>query len=97
MDDMGEVKKRKKTGGRVKGTPNRVTKNLRERISGFLDDNWQEAVESWKMIYDPKDKVKLYIDLVQYTVPKLQSVNLDATVKQEENTIEQDLIELYED
>lgn len=92
----GRRKGTPKTGGRKKGTPNVVNKDMRSRISMFLEENWEEAVDTWKAIEDPKDKVKLYIDLVNFGVPKLQAVSLDATIKKEDS-VEDDLIALSEE
>jgi hypothetical protein len=44
-----------------------------------------------------KDKLKLYIDLANFSVPKLQAVSLDATLKKEESSIEEDLLKLSEE
>lgn len=71
---MNNQEKGKKYGGRKKGTPNKVTAELRERVRAFLDDNFDEAVEAWKEIDDPKDKMKLYNELISYAVPKMSSV-----------------------
>jgi hypothetical protein len=81
---MQEEKGRKpgtpKTGGRKPGTPNRINKDLRARISAFLDDNFEEAVKSWREIEEPVQKIKLYTDLIKFAVPTLQSVDLEANI-----------------
>lgn len=87
---------RGRLGGRAKGTPNVIHNNLRERISAFLTDNWEEAVEAWKNIEEPKDKLKLYIDLASFGVPKLQAVQLEATINKADS-IEDDLRQLSEE
>lgn len=76
----GRPKGIKKTGGRKAGTPNKINKGLRSRISTFLDDNFDEAIESWKDITEPIHKVRLYTDLIKFAVPTLQSVDLEANV-----------------
>lgn len=92
----GRKKGTPKTGGRKKGTPNAVTRDLRERINHFLQENWQEADEAWRALTDPKDKLRLYIDLAKFVIPSLQAVSLDATVKQEDS-VEDDLKRLAEE
>lgn len=82
-----------KTGGRKKGTANKTTISVRQRISQFVEENFDEAVAAWKEIDDPKDKLKAYTDLCTYAVPKLQAVQLDANVSQKSSVIE-DLEEL---
>lgn len=81
-------------GGREKGTPNKVTKELRERIKGFLDDNFEEAVKTWKDIEDPKDKMKLYNELIPFAVPKMASVQVSGEVST--TSVEDRLKELSE-
>ena len=83
----------KKIGGRKAETPNKVKKDLRTRISMFLEDNFDEAINTWKCIKEPKEKVKLYVDLMKFGIPTLQAVSLDATITQE-NSVEDDLTEL---
>ena len=63
--------------GRTKGTPNKVTKHLRESITSFLENNF-ERIESDFELLPPKDRVKFYCDLLQYGLPKLQTVQLEA-------------------
>lgn len=97
-----EIRKKRGTpkgvryGGRQKGTKNKVANPLREKIAKFLEDNWEEAEEAWKSINEPKDKVKLYIDLAAYVMPKLQSVQLEAEVNSA-CSVQEDLIALSED
>jgi hypothetical protein len=52
-------------------------------------------MKAWKKLED-KDKVKLYTDLIKFSVPTLQSVDLNATVKKEDE-VEEDLKELAEE
>ena len=65
-------------GGRTKGTPNKVSGELRKRIASFLEERWDEAVNEWENIKEPKDKVKLYIELMAYVMPKLRSSDIDS-------------------
>lgn len=85
-----------KTGGRQKGTPNIKSSSLRKRFQDFADENLDEVIEAWNQIEDPKDKVKAYIDICSYAIPKLQAVQLDANI-QKVNDIEEDLRKLAED
>lgn len=92
---VGRPKGLPKYGGRKKGTPNQINKDLRERISMFLDDKFEDAVKAWEKLED-KDKVKAYTELVRFSVPTLQAVALEATMKKEDN-VEDDLRELAEE
>jgi len=62
--------------GRTKGTQNKVTKHLRESITSFLENNF-ERLENDFEILPPKDRIKFYCDLLQYSLPKLQTVQLE--------------------
>lgn len=68
-------------GGRAKGTPNVVTAGLRECIKQFVDDNFNEFVKSWKAIPNPKDKCDIYVKCSNFVLPKLNSVQMDANIK----------------
>lgn len=70
--------------GRPKGSPNKVTKKLRERISDFLEENWEKIEKDFDQL-EPKERVSLFEKLLQYTVPKLQSTELK-TPDQEPDT-----------
>ena len=64
-----------KTGGRQKGTPNKVTSDLRQRINTFLSDNWESLQKDFEQL-EPKDRLNFYEKLLQFGLPKLQSTQL---------------------
>jgi hypothetical protein len=67
-----------KTGGRKVGTPNKITRELRERISIFLSDNWEQMEADFKKL-EPRERHIFYERLLSYGgVPKLQSMALTA-------------------
>lgn len=68
--------KGEKTGGREKGTPNKITAQLREMISDFLTENFETVQQDFKEL-KPFERAKVYSDLLQYGLPKLQSVSLE--------------------
>ena len=59
--------------GRPKGKPNKVTKELRERISDFLSGNWEQVEKDFQSL-EPEKKIMIYEKLLQFTLPRLQSV-----------------------
>lgn len=85
-----------KTGGRQKGTPNKIKDGLREKIKNFAEENFEEVIEAWRTIEEPDKKLKAYIDICAYALPKLQAVQLDANVKKTSD-IEDDLRRLSEE
>jgi hypothetical protein len=62
--------------GRPKGAVNRTSQQLREMISGFLEENFEKVVSDFGEL-KPKDRVKLYCDLLQYGLPRLQAVQIE--------------------
>ena len=60
--------------GRPKGVKNKTSEVLRNFVSNFLEDKFIGVVKDYKKL-DPKDRIKVYTDLLQYGLPKLQSVS----------------------
>jgi hypothetical protein len=59
--------------GRVKGVPNKATKQAREAIAAFVDAN-AEKLQTWLDAIaedSPKDAFNCFLALVEYHVPKL--------------------------
>lgn len=63
--------------GKPKGAVNKITGDLRSRITDFLSGEFESIKEDFKKL-DPKDKIKFFVDLIQYSVPKLQAVQLES-------------------
>ncbi|KAA6319919.1 hypothetical protein EZS27_030246, partial [termite gut metagenome] len=59
--------------GRPKGKPNKVTMETREWIKQLIDKN-RGQIERDLEALDPKDRILAIEKLMQYTVPKMQSV-----------------------
>lgn len=87
MDKAG-----RKTGGRKKGTPNKVNRDRREKLAQFLDENYDEFIGCWKLIDDPYKKCSIYTSLISFATPKLQSIELNNQTGQK--SFEEELDEL---
>ena len=61
--------------GRPQGTPNRVNDEIRNRINIFLDENFESIQNDIKGL-EAKERIKFYIELLQYGVPKLKAMEL---------------------
>lgn len=61
--------------GRPPGTKNKVSEEIRNRINDFLDNNF-ELIQNDLLELEPKDRIKFYIELLQYGLPKLKQVEL---------------------
>ena len=64
----------KKYGGRVKGTPNVTTKELRERISRIVDATFSELE---LMELTNRERIELLGKLLPFIAPKLTSLTID--------------------
>jgi hypothetical protein len=65
-----------KTGnpnGRPRGTPNKVTTDLRTWISDLLDSNRLQIAKDIEQL-EPQQRVMIFEKLLSYVVPKIQSV-----------------------
>ena len=64
------------SSGRPNGAQNKVTSNLRATITAFLSDNFKKIEQDFHAM-PQKDRAKLYCDLLQYGLPKLQTMSMD--------------------
>lgn len=67
--------------GRPQGAINKNTKELREMVSNFLLNNFEQVVKDFKKL-QPKERTRLYCDLLQYGLPRLQNVSMDLEFEQ---------------
>lgn len=67
-----------KTGGRTAGTPNKVTKQAKELLSGFIGEEAENFKTAMKDIFanDKPLYAALYIKMLPYVLPKLNSVDV---------------------
>lgn len=72
---MANIKGSPKTGGRRKGTPNKVTASTKQWIADFLGDN-RERFALMMECLQPIEFVKVYLSLLQYEIPKRQAIGL---------------------
>ncbi|MCF6185706.1 MAG: hypothetical protein L3J56_13995 [Bacteroidales bacterium] len=61
--------------GRPKGSKNKIPYDLREKIVYFLNENFELIQKEFDKL-EPKDKVRFFIDLIQYSIPKYQSIQM---------------------
>ena len=64
----------KKFGGRQKGTPNKLTKELRSLLKDVLYDEIDRLPERLDEL-DAKERLELVIKLMPFVFPKVQSVS----------------------
>lgn len=66
--------------GRPKGTPNKITKELRQWITEVIDANREQMVEDLKKI-EPGERLKILERLIQYVIPKKTHIDEDSTIR----------------
>lgn len=76
---MSRQKGSPKTGGRKRGTPNRVTTDLKTWVASILDDGRDRFLDSLEQL-DSTEYVRVFTSLLNYVLPKQQSVGIDAKV-----------------
>jgi hypothetical protein len=60
-----------KSGGRTKGTPNKITKDLRQILKDIVTSEIELMPKTLNQL-DPKDRLMILIKLLDYTLPKLE-------------------------
>lgn len=84
--------KGKKTGGRVKGTENKVTRFTREVLANIIDKYQSTGqLDADLLMLEPKDRLVIMERFMQYTLPKMQSVSVDVDGGSVTKTIEDQL------
>lgn len=63
-----------KTGGRVKGTPNRVTKELRETLKGIVASELESLPTTLNQLTQ-KERLEMVIKLLPFCLPKVSSID----------------------
>ena len=85
---MGFQKGRAKTGGRQKGSSNKVTSTVKECFSKLLEDytNSETFMKDFVSL-EPKERLMLVEKLASYVVPKMQSVAVEDVNKDKNSTV----------
>jgi len=76
-----------KTGGRNKGTPNKVTSELKQWLQLLIDNNRTQFENDLKAV-EPEKRLFILEKLMQYVVPKQQSLNIEAQIQAEYEQLE---------
>lgn len=56
--------------GRKKGSKNKVTQEIRERLRSFIDDEYENILKDMKGL-EPERRVDVFVKLLEYVIPKL--------------------------
>lgn len=67
----------KKYGGRQKGTPNKLTKEIRTVLKDLIYEELDEIQQHLDSL-EPKQRIELVIKLIPYVLPKVDSISHSA-------------------
>ena len=81
-------KGREKTGGRTKGTRNKVTTDLKEWVFRLLQRNLKQIEKDLKEL-DSKERLILFEKLLRYVLPRQASITADMALGFDEKEVEQ--------
>jgi hypothetical protein len=62
-----------KTGGRIQGTPNKVTKDLRDLLKSVIS-NELETIRDRLDKLEPRERIEMTLKLMSYVMPKVQTL-----------------------
>lgn len=62
-------------GGRKAGSQNKATTKVREAFTNLLEDNLEQLKTDFTKL-DPKDRIKLFMELSKYVIPQLKSTEI---------------------
>lgn len=71
-----------KTGGRVPGTPNKTTTDIKTRIAALINDQF-DTIQGDMEELDPKERVTAYLKFLEYVLPKQREQKIDLTSRLE--------------
>lgn len=76
-----EGDKKPDNSGRKPGTPNVITKAVRDRLAEFIDATTGRMIQ---IANDSDDKIftELYLDILEYIIPKLSRSEIKAEVNE---------------
>lgn len=62
--------------GRPKGSPNKLTSDMRGWLTAIIDKNRKQMEKDLKAL-EPKERLQMLEKLMQYVIPKQQAVSAD--------------------
>lgn len=81
-----------KTGGREKGTPNKLTREARESLQAIIDGELEQLPERLEQL-DTKDRLEILCKLLPYVLPKLRQTELSKSKNEKINHVTIEIID----
>jgi hypothetical protein len=69
---MNTEQPKKKTGGRLKGQPNKISQTVKQRIDILVERNWKQIQIDLDSL-SPKDRLTIITNLLPFVLPKMAS------------------------
>ena len=70
----------KKFGGRKKNTPNKTTKELRDKITTIVNGQIDKVEQDLNNL-SSKDRLTVLLQLMKFVTPQLKAIELEATAE----------------
>lgn len=86
---------RGRMGGRTKGTPNKVTQQMRSLLTKFCEEKFDDFVDTYERILNPKERCEIYLKAQQFVTPRLNAVDLD--LESSDNSFKSELERMAEE
>lgn len=86
---------RGRMGGRAKGTPNKKTQSMRALLARFCEEHYDDFVDTYERILNPKERCEIYLKAHVFVTPKLNSVDVD--IKNADNSFKSELEKMAEE
>ncbi|MCD8295457.1 MAG: hypothetical protein LUE27_09495 [Clostridia bacterium] len=80
-------------GGRGKGTPNKITSDLKGWIAQILEGG-RVRFEACLNDLEPQEYIRVYTGLLNYVLPKQASVNPDSVLEKEKAMLQEFVLSL---
>jgi len=71
----------KNNSGRPKGSVNKSSNEIRETFQLLLSNNLEKIQDDLNEL-EPRDRIKLLLDLASFIIPKMKSVDLKSDVEE---------------
>ena len=81
--------------GRIRGSKNNATKDIKEAFKTLVENNLETLQEDLDTL-DPKDRLRFILDLAGFVIPKMKATQIDATINEVEVPLFPDLETIFE-
>jgi len=68
-----------KATGRPKGSSNKTTQKIRDAYAKLVEENLEQLKQDFSEL-EPKDRIKLYMELSKYVIPTLKQTEFTGDI-----------------